>query len=396
SVQSAPFWDACLSSPCNPGQICDPKPNFGYVCINEFIVKTSFKVPINFQNTFDHNELMDPCFSSPCQFGTVCKKIPNDNFICLKELEISPEAAEARQIYKDMELRYSKAIGENIENIAHGNRNENLLVLKGKKELKKSPCESNPCEIGYTCQLDDTSEDGFVCVEQVADMTVQRENMVNKEYLSDKNFVRNITFECGKRQLIDRIPNPKNPNQFIVCLDDADFTIMDCPDGLVFNQYLDRCDYTAEATNSGCESSPCQYGAKCVQSEDNNDYKCECPEGFSGKNCEKSPDFCASNPCGSQGVCHSLPYDSPIPYYCTCFDNQAFGVNCDEDSEKNPCLNDETELEVFKTDLDDSIYVHCNNHKMHLKYCHKPLVFSQEHQACEWVDLKQRRVIDNN
>ena len=207
--------------------------------------------------------------------------------------------------------------------------------------------------------------------------------------------MRNITFECSIRHTIDRLPNPKNPNQFIICLEDSEFTIMDCPEGLVFNQYLDRCDYNSESISSGCESSPCLFGGKC-EDLDNYEYKCECPEGFSGLNCEKTPDFCASNPCGANGVCHSLPYDSPVPYYCSCFNNQAYGTNCNEDSERNPCLDDETEMEVFKSEIDDTMYVHCNDQKMYLKYCPKPLVFSEEHQACEWIDLKQRRVIDNN
>ncbi|RNA10395.1 neurogenic locus Notch [Brachionus plicatilis] len=159
---------------------------------------------------------------------------------------------------------------------------------------------------------------------------------------------------------------------------------MDCPDGLVFNMYLDRCDYTSERVHVGCESSPCQYGARCVDLD--GDYKCECPNGFSGKDCEKAPDFCASNPCGSNGQCHSLPYNSPMPYYCTCFDNKAFGVSCDQDSEPNPCLDDESELEAFATQLDDAIYIHCNDYKMYLKYCPRPLVFSEKKQECQWAD----------
>ena len=33
-----------------------------------------------------------------------------------------------------------------------------------------------------------------------------------------------------------------------------------------------------------CNSYPCENGATCVDL--NNDYKCQCVDGFAGKNCE--------------------------------------------------------------------------------------------------------------
>lgn len=282
-----------------------------------------------------------------------------------------------------MENKYASAIKDNLYSTVVS---DHVSMLKDRRKPAQNPCASNPCETGYTCQIDDQFQDGYSCVQDQFNMIVQKENKLIREYLEDKEFVHNITVECSTRELSDRLPNPKNPHQFIVCLEDYEFSIMDCPDGFVFNTFMDRCDYTLDQVNVGCESSPCQYGAKCIDLETNGEYKCECPKGFSGKNCEKSPDFCASNPCGSNGQCHSLPNDSPMPYYCTCFDNKTFGVSCDDDSEPNPCLNDESELEAFATSLDDSIYVQCNEHKMILKYCPKPFVFSQEKQECRWND----------
>lgn len=118
-----------------------------------------------------------------------------------------------------------------------------------------------------------------------------------------------------------RLDIPNLPTHFISCLDHSDFTIQTCPEGLVFNKHMDRCDVNQDPLDAtGCASSPCQFGAVCHDLP-NLDYRCECPAGFTGKNCQNAPDVCASAPCGTSdgNVCHVLAPESGLSYYCTCF-----------------------------------------------------------------------------
>ncbi len=200
-----------------------------------------------------------------------------------------------------------------------------------------------------------------------------------------------IDMICRNRSFSDRVPHPEDNHKFILCLKNGHYTVMSCPDRLVFNIYLDRCDETNEPLSSGCDSMPCQYGAKCINLA-NDAYKCECPPGYFGINCERAPDPCASNPCGNDGFCHSMPNSSPIPYYCTCHDQRAFGMSCDASSEKNPCINndDESVGTIFQTKIDPNVYVHCHDHRIHLKYCIRKMVQTDDHE-CIWLDLNKKR-----
>lgn len=47
-------------------------------------------------------------------------------------------------------------------------------------------------------------------------------------------------------------------------------------------------DYNAFRFVDACLSNPCRSGAKCVPQ--GNDYKCDCPSGFQGKNCDRVMD----------------------------------------------------------------------------------------------------------
>lgn len=149
---------------------------------------------------------------------------------------------------------------------------------------------------------------------------------------------------------------------------------------------MDRCAYTTidYFENVGCSSSPCLYGGTCVDLLNGN-YECQCPEGFYGDYCEKSVDPCDSNPCGTAGVCHTMNERSPLPYYCTCNNQQTYGLNCDETTmhlnDRNPCIGDSAQTK-FETKYDPALYVNCYDEKMKLKFCPSPLVFSVETESC--------------
>merc|ERR1711959_862668 len=85
-------------------------------------------------------------------------------------------------------------------------------------------------------------------------------------------------------------------------------------------------------------SSPCQNGGVCTDLI--NDYSCECPKGWAGKDCEINIDDCAGNPCKNDGEC----VDHVARYTCNCKPGFT-GYNCDiniDECAANPCQNGAT------------------------------------------------------
>ncbi|XP_030748435.1 agrin-like isoform X2 [Sitophilus oryzae] len=62
-----------------------------------------------------------------------------------------------------------------------------------------------------------------------------------------------------------------------------------------------------------CENSPCLNDGKCSPMEDL--FRCDCPQQFSGKFCEKLVDPCMSNPCAFGARCKAYDQDT---YVCHC------------------------------------------------------------------------------
>src|SRR6218665_3685956 len=54
-----------------------------------------------------------------------------------------------------------------------------------------------------------------------------------------------------------------------------------------------------------CYTFPCQNGANCY-TEASLGYRCECPPGFHGPNCENKIDACFGNPCDNGATCKVL------------------------------------------------------------------------------------------
>ncbi|MGH0171844.1 UNVERIFIED_CONTAM: hypothetical protein FKN15_061781 [Acipenser sinensis] len=83
-----------------------------------------------------------------------------------------------------------------------------------------------------------------------------------------------------------------------------------------------------------CNSNPCRNGGTCVDEE--NGFRCQCPEGFHDLLCYSEVDECSSSPC-VHGTCH----DDVNGYKCDCEPGWV-GMNCDlnrNECHPNPCLH---------------------------------------------------------
>ncbi|CAI9562248.1 unnamed protein product [Staurois parvus] len=97
-----------------------------------------------------------------------------------------------------------------------------------------------------------------------------------------------------------------------------------------------------------CLSSPCRNQGVC-QNDPVEYYKCICPPGYKGKNCEISLNACSSNPCENQGVCH--PKDDASGFICSCpdgFEGPTCAVNRDE-CKYSDCYNGGTCVDGLNT-----------------------------------------------
>ncbi|XP_070177359.1 protein crumbs-like isoform X2 [Littorina saxatilis] len=87
-----------------------------------------------------------------------------------------------------------------------------------------------------------------------------------------------------------------------------DFELRNATQGseyVVMSQVLSNVTLGAESTLSVCNTSaPCQNGGTCSDVFFN-DFQCECPDGYLGKDCSQ-PDFCKPNSCPTDSSCNSL------------------------------------------------------------------------------------------
>uniref|UniRef100_UPI00398EF0D9 slit homolog 2 protein isoform X1 n=1 Tax=Pristiophorus japonicus TaxID=55135 RepID=UPI00398EF0D9 len=91
-----------------------------------------------------------------------------------------------------------------------------------------------------------------------------------------------------------------------------------------------------------CLSNPCKNDGTC-----NNDpvdfYRCTCPYGFKGQDCDVPIHACVNSPCKNGGTCH-LKEGEKEDFWCSCadgFEGEVCAVNID-DCEDNDCENNST------------------------------------------------------
>ncbi|XP_067354970.1 slit homolog 2 protein isoform X5 [Channa argus] len=101
-------------------------------------------------------------------------------------------------------------------------------------------------------------------------------------------------------------------------------------------------DISIQAKCEPCLSNPCKNDGTCSD-DPVHYYRCTCPYGFKGQNCEEPIHACISNPCQNGGTCH-LKEGEGSNFWCVCpegFEGDACEINID-DCEDNDCENNST------------------------------------------------------
>uniref|UniRef100_A0A672FLA2 Slit homolog 2 (Drosophila) n=1 Tax=Salarias fasciatus TaxID=181472 RepID=A0A672FLA2_SALFA len=101
-------------------------------------------------------------------------------------------------------------------------------------------------------------------------------------------------------------------------------------------------DISIQAKCDPCLSNPCKNDGTCAN-DPVHYYRCSCPYGFKGQNCEEPIHACISNPCQNGGTCH-LKEGEGSNFWCVCpegFEGDACEINID-DCEDNDCENNST------------------------------------------------------
>jgi len=187
---------------------------------------------------------------------------------------------------------------------------------------------------------------------------------------------------CQGQAPESKLPFPDNHNKFIVCHLGETFDIMSCPRHTVFNVHSQHCENSLRKPK-GCSSNPCQNSGRCVDTAFGQ-FTCECPSGFKGRTCEART-TCGGNECGPNGVCMQLPVGSPADHFCMCDEGMTYGLTCNaQDVERNPCMTNEADLHSFPVSHNRALFLQCEGHIPHLKFCAYPLVYSHETQMCNW------------
>uniref|UniRef100_A0A8C1CD07 Slit homolog 1 protein n=1 Tax=Cyprinus carpio carpio TaxID=630221 RepID=A0A8C1CD07_CYPCA len=141
-----------------------------------------------------------------------------------------------------------------------------------------------------------------------------------------------------------------------------------------------------------CLSNPCKNDGTC-SNHPVDFYRCTCPYGFKGHDCEEPIHACISNPCQNGGTCH-LKDGEENTHWCVCpdgFEGDECEINID-DCEDNDCENNSTCVDGINnyTCLCSPEYTAANNNEVEkgelcedkLDFCASELNLCQHDSKC--------------
>uniref|UniRef100_A0A8C6WRW1 Delta-like protein n=1 Tax=Neogobius melanostomus TaxID=47308 RepID=A0A8C6WRW1_9GOBI len=179
-----------------------------------------------------------------------------------------------------------------------------------------------PCANGATCM--NTGQGSYTCTCLPGFGGVNCDDEVKQ---CDSQLCRNGG-HCLVSAEVPLSPFPQHtPSCFCFCFDSEDGYRCECPrgfEGLNCEKKMDR-----------CTSLQCANGGHCVSR--GNHGVCSCRSGFTGKRCEININECATNPCANGSTC----IDRINDYTCSCPPGVT-GRHCDRPTEHcgvKPCLN---------------------------------------------------------
>lgn len=346
--------DPCIYVHCPSGSICIRSiDGNSYNCIMESSFTKQVVYGSQSTNAVEHFPVnyfekylsMTPCMKSPCDPRQVCRNLPNNKYVCKAELDMSQNLMQAPQNNNN-----KNAVWENLQRIWKNGRANNGRITKLKATRRQ--------------KLRDEDYD-----EKTA------------EQLEDSLAGICDTAEPGTKKV-----NPNRINQYVICLSNARYVLRNCQRGRVFNVFSTDCELTRDIPGDHFKgTNPCMNNSTFVATA-NFQYRCDCPPGFTGKNCDRK-DICQPSFCGDTGVCLSIGFDNEYSHLCWCNNGIDIGKNCKNSKslEPNPCMNLNSDLEYHVLNLAPSVYVKCvEENKPMLSICQYPLVFSELLQECDW------------
>uniref|UniRef100_A0A8C2BMF3 Slit homolog 1 protein n=1 Tax=Cyprinus carpio TaxID=7962 RepID=A0A8C2BMF3_CYPCA len=141
-----------------------------------------------------------------------------------------------------------------------------------------------------------------------------------------------------------------------------------------------------------CLSNPCKNDGTC-SNHPVDFYRCTCPYGFKGQDCEEPIHACISNPCQNGGTCN-LKDGEENTHWCVCpdgFEGDGCEINID-DCEDNDCENNSTCVDGINnyTCLCSPEYTAANNNEVEkgelcedkLDFCASELNLCQHDSKC--------------
>ena len=192
-------------------------------------------------------------------------------------------------------------------NVATDNDSQEKFFCRCKPGFTGILCEENINEC-----LTSTCYNGGLCIDGINSYECECKWPYTGRYCRTKMSCRTDNV-CKNNGICIEIPLLKQMgnNHSIKCKCPPGFDAIDC------SNRINKCEI----------EQPCVNNAKCIALV--NDYKCECPYGYQGKNCD-TLDMCINKPCKNNSTCISIDgkNNDESSYYCQCSLGYT-GINCD-------------------------------------------------------------------
>ncbi|XP_066518454.1 slit homolog 2 protein [Hoplias malabaricus] len=149
--------------------------------------------------------------------------------------------------------------------------------------------------------------------------------------------------DCGMKWLSDWVKSGYKEPGIARCSSPAEMTdklLLTTPSKLF--TCTGPADLSIQAKCDPCLSNPCKNNGTCTN-HPIHFYRCNCPYGYKGVDCEEPIHACISNPCQNGGTCH-LKDGTENTHWCVCpegFEGDECEINID-DCEDNDCENNST------------------------------------------------------